>query len=304
MAQSQALTDLIGQLKNQTYKPKTDEEIKAQAQGEYQSYYDQLRLAAQQQQQQQDLALEQQRGALATTYSKQKEQSAKAYAQNYSQADRQALSRGMQRSSYNNQTLANINTQSAEAQQAIQDQQAAAEGNIDQQRTQLAQQLAQQISQYSASQAADVLNRMQELEDKEHDRATDANQYNNSLSQQIYQMIYQEQRDNTADDQWKTEFEENIRQYNETHGGGSGGGGGGGGASSALTTNSSTNAQASGSLWDTLLGGTQQSATSPSASGNSFIFNQKSPSTTSSGVKINNPLATTKKPYITYTAMK
>ena len=63
----------MAQMQNQTpYTPKTDEEIRQQAEGEYQSYYDQLRLAAQQQQEKSDLALAQQRAQLETEYQKQK----------------------------------------------------------------------------------------------------------------------------------------------------------------------------------------------------------------------------------------
>ena len=232
---SEALEKLIAQY-NATpgYTPKTDEEIRKQAEGEYQSYYDQLKLAAQQQHQQSDLSLQQQREGLEATYDKQREQSAKAYAQNYSQADRQMLSRGMQRSSYGAQTLANIFQQGAEAQQAIGDQQAAAEANIDQQRTQLAQQLAQQLSQYSASEAADVLARIRELEDKEYERGMTATEYKNSLAGQIYQYMYQaeqdkisqqqwqqqfdyqKEQDRISQEQWQQQFDESVRQFNES----------------------------------------------------------------------------------------
>ena len=130
------LEDLIQQYNSTpTYTPKTDEEIRAKAEGEYESYYDQLRLTAKQQQAQSDLALQQQAAGLQATYDKQREASRKNYAQMYSQADRQMLSRGMQRSSYAAQTLANISEQGVEAQQTIADQQAAAEGNIAAQRT-------------------------------------------------------------------------------------------------------------------------------------------------------------------------
>lgn len=212
--QSSALQELLSQLQSPSYTPKTNEEIKTQAEGEYQSYYDQLRLAAQQQKDTADLALQQQRDTLQGTYDKQREQSEKAYGDAYSAADRHALSRGMQRSSYNAQTLSNIDLESAEARQALYDQQTAAEGAIDTQRTHLASQLAQQISQYSASQAADVLNRMRALEDQEYERSAASQQYQNSLSQQIYEMIYREQRDSVADQQWQQEFAESTRQFN------------------------------------------------------------------------------------------
>lgn len=228
MSAADALQKLLEQY-NQTssYVPKTDDQIRQQAQGEYQSYYDQLRLAAQQAQARNDLALQQQREGLQRTYDKQREASQKEYENAYSRADRQQLSRGMQRSSYTAQVLANLTKEGAEAQQELWDAQGAAEGNIDAQRTQLAAQLADQLSQYSASEAADVLARIKQLEDQEYDRVRENDQYKNSLSAQIYQFLYQGEQDKIAQEQWQKEFDENVRQWNAQYGSkGSGGGGG------------------------------------------------------------------------------
>lgn len=228
MSAADALKKLFEQY-NQTssYVPKTADQIRQQAQGEYQSYYDQLRLAAQQAQARNDLALQQQREGLQRTYDKQREASQKEYENAYSRADRQQLSRGMQRSSYTAQVLANLTKEGAEAQQELWDAQGAAEGNIDAQRTQLAAQLADQLSQYSASEAADVLARIKQLEDQEYDRVRENDQYKNSLSAQIYQFLYQGEQDKIAQEQWQKEFDENVRQWNAQYGSkGSGGGGG------------------------------------------------------------------------------
>lgn len=228
MSAADALQKLLEQY-NQTssYVPKTADQIRQQAQGEYQSYYDQLRLAAQQAQARNDLALQQQREGLQRTYDKQREASQKEYENAYSRADRQQLSRGMQRSSYTAQVLANLTKEGAEAQQELWDAQGAAEGNIDAQRTQLAAQLADQLSQYSASEAADVLARIKQLEDQEYDRVRENDQYKNSLSAQIYQFLYQGEQDKIAQDRWQKEFDENVRQWNAQYGskGSSGGGG-------------------------------------------------------------------------------
>ena len=228
MSAADALKKLLEQY-NQTssYVPKTADQIRQQAQGEYQSYYDQLRIAAQQAQARNDLALQQQREGLQRTYDKQREASQKEYENAYSRADRQQLSRGMQRSSYTAQVLANLTKEGAEAQQELWDAQGAAEGNIDAQRTQLAAQLADQLSQYSASEAADVLARIKQLEDQEYDRGRENDQYKNSLSAQIYQFLYQGEQDKIAQEQWQKEFDENVRQWNAQYGSkGSGGGGG------------------------------------------------------------------------------
>jgi len=232
-AQLQSLIDQFNS--TPTYTAKTDEEIRAQAEGEYKSYYDQLRLAAQQAQERSDLILSQQRDALAKTYDAQREASEKQYDQAYSQSDRQMLSRGMQRSSYAAQTLANIDTQGAQAQQAIADAQAAAESDVDEQRAQLASQLASQLAQYDAGYAADVLNRIRELEDQEYQRTMDSANQKNSLSMQIYELMYQQERDRIADQQWQQEYDESVRQFNASKKSSSGG-------SSSSSKKSSTSA--------------------------------------------------------------
>ena len=249
MSAADALQKLLEQY-NQTssYVPKTADQIRQQAQGEYQSYYDQLRLAAQQAQARNDLALQQQREGLQRTYDKQREASQKEYANAYSRADRQQLSRGMQRSSYTAQVLANLTKEGAEAQQELWDAQGAAEGNIDAQRTQLAAQLADQLSQYSASEAADVLARIKQLEDQEYDRGRENDQYKNSLSAQIYQFLYQGEQDKIAQEQWQKEFDENVRQWNAQYG--SKGSGGGGGGSSGGGSSSSGTSGSGGNLYD------------------------------------------------------
>lgn len=250
---AEALQKLIDQFNQaSTYTPKTADEIRSQAEGEYKSYYDQLRLAAQQSQARQDLALQQQREGLQATYDKQREASRKEYEQAYSQADRQQLSRGMQRSSYTAQVLANLTQQGAEAQQDLWDAQGTAEGNVDAQRTQLAAQLAEQLSQYSASEAADVLARIKELEDQEYERGQTSEQYKNSLSAQIYQFMYQAEQDKIAQDQWQKEFDENVRQWNAQYGGtGSSGSSGSSSGSGSSGSSSSSTKSASSSLYNT-----------------------------------------------------
>lgn len=231
---SDALNQLMDAFNAPSYTPKTPEQIRQQAEGEYQSYYDQLKLAAQQQQEQSDLALQQQREGLQDTYDRQREDSAKQYRQAYSQTDRAMLGRGMQRSSYTAQTLANLLQEGAEAQQDIGDAQAAAEGNIDAQGAQLAQQLAAQLGQYDAAKQADILARIRELEDQEYERGQNDRSQQNSLALQLYQAMYQEDRDRIDDARY------------EASQGGSGGSGGSSSGSSSSGANGS--AASSGSL--------------------------------------------------------
>ena len=213
---SEQLEKLITMRTGWNYTPKTAEQIRAQAEGEYQSYYDQLRLAAQQAQAQSDLRLAQQASSLQAAYDEQRENSLRQYRRTYSQADRQLLSRGMQRSSYGNSTLANIDIESARAQDKISQAQTTAQSQIEEQRTQLQQQLAQQMSKYTASQQADIMKRSRELEDIEYNRQVDAWKSQMTMEQMIYEAARQQERDAVADQQWQAQMEENRRQFDET----------------------------------------------------------------------------------------
>lgn len=110
------------------------------------------------------------------TYGKQLDNSNKSYDQAYSQADRQALSRGMQRSSYNAQTLANINQQKINAQNDI-----------------------------AAAQIADYQNRLGQIEQQEQEQANWEKEF--GLKQQ--QLDLSEKQWQAQQDQWKQEFEYN-----------------------------------------------------------------------------------------------
>ena len=190
------------------YTPKTAAEIQAQATAEYQSYYNQLILAARQQAQQQDQLYQQQKSGLAKTYDAQRDSSKKEYTSAYSQSGRESLSRGMQRSTFNNQTLSNINTKASEAQQTIADAQAAAESNIEADRSTLSSQLSAQIMQYNASQAADIQKRIAEINTEE----------------------YQKSQDEIANQLARDQLNEQIREFNLAQAAKNRGGGGGRGS--------------------------------------------------------------------------
>ena len=187
---SEALQQLINQY-NATpeYTARTSDQLKAQAEADYGSYYNNLKTAAQIAQERDDLALAQQAAALDTTYNKVRDASAKDYRRAYSQADRQMMSRGMQRSSYGAQTLANLAQEGVEAQRDIWDQQAAAENNIAAQRAQREGQLADLLRQYDNSYASDVLKRIFELENQDYERQMQNTEYLNNLANQIYNYL-------------------------------------------------------------------------------------------------------------------
>ena len=301
---SAALQQLMTQYNSTPgYVKKTDEQIRAQAEGEYGTYYDQMRLAAQQQQERSDLALQQQQENLQTTYDKQRKAAREEYENAYSQADRQMLSRGMQRSSYTAQVLANLSQKGAEAQEAIWDQQAAAEGQIGAQRTQLAQQLAQQLMQYDASQASDVMNRIREIEDQEYQRGVTDQNTRNALSTQIYefmqqaqqqkiaqeqwqaQMDYQKERDTISDQQWQKQFDESVRQFNETQKKKSGSGGGSSKKAAAATTDNTQGTGATtGMTYNDFMNALNGNSSGVSTVGSSVLSGLSAGALTSAGI--------------------
>lgn len=210
------LDKLLSDLQRGTYTPKTEQELQGIADRRYQSYYDQQRLGATQAAESTGLALDQQLKQLGQQYGKQREQSAQNYQQAYSQSSRGMLQRGMQRSSYGAATLGNISTAGNKAQQEITDNEQMANQNIGEQQALLAQQLAQQLRQYSASQAADTLAYIDELEAREYDRGATSQDRSNSLAMQIYQFANQEKQQNQAQANWLAQFNESVRQYNAT----------------------------------------------------------------------------------------
>ena len=177
---------------------RTDEQRRKQAENEYKSYYDALRLAAQQGYDSTDLKLQQQLSGLQQSYDKQRKNTAEQYAKNYSQADRQMLSRGMQRSTYTSQLLAGINNEAAEAQGEIDAAQTKATNDLNDQRTQLAAQLAAQMNQYTASQQSDILKRIAELEEQDRQYSLNEASMQSSLGETLYAMLKEKEAADAA----------------------------------------------------------------------------------------------------------
>ena len=177
---------------------RTDEQRRQQAENEYKSYYDALRLAAQQGYDSTDLKLQQQLSGLQQSYDQQRKNTAEQYAKSYSQADRQMLSRGMQRSTYTSQLLAGINNEAAEAQGEIDAAQPTATNDLNDQRTQLAAQLAAQMNQYTASQQSDILKRIAELEEQDRQYSLSEASMQSSLGGTLYAMLKEKEEADAA----------------------------------------------------------------------------------------------------------
>jgi len=202
------LEELIAKLdQGETYTALSDAEIQLQAQNRYQSVYDQKRLNAKQAYENSDAALARELSGLQASYDRERAQSTANTRQTYAQADRQALSRGMQRSSYNGATLANINLAGDRALEAIGDRQTAHEKDIAEKRTQLSSQLSGQLSQYDADQLNDQLAYQDELKAREYDRMVASRQNSNEIAMKIYEYQHQLEKEAEERKRWKAEFE-------------------------------------------------------------------------------------------------
>lgn len=216
------LEDLIARLEGaqSAYTPLTREEMEREAQNRYQAEYDQKRLNAQQTYQTGDAALLRELGGLEAAYDGERQRSAAQYDQTYREADRHALSRGMQRSSYNGATLAGISLAGENAQQEITERQTAHRAELEGKRTLLSEQLAGQLAGYDQGQRTDTLRYLDELEAREYDRLAAHNAEQQRLAVQIYEYRHQLEREAAEQARWQAEFE-------AKYGGGASGGGGG-----------------------------------------------------------------------------
>jgi len=213
------LETLISELsQHKPYQPLSQEQIDQQAQQRYQSVYDQKRLDAQQSYENSDAALARELSGLQKQYDAQRVNAAAQTRSAYSQADRHALSRGMQRSSYNESNLTGIRLAGDAAQREIDREQTDQEQQIGQKRTQLSSQLSQTIRQLNENQKNDELDYADELTAREYDRAVQSGGALRDLAMQLY--VYQHQLEQEAAEQarWQAEFNARYGQSTASSG--------------------------------------------------------------------------------------
>lgn len=179
---------LAASLRSGQYTPRTEEELRSQAEAAYALQRDQARLSAQQVYDESDLALANQLNGLADSYARQTEAQRQANAETLSRADRYSLQRGMQRSSYNNATLANIGLQGDKALANIEADRTAQEQSIAGQRALLSRQLAQNLAAADADYEARVAARVNELRDQDYERRVAADSAADQIQMQLYQL--------------------------------------------------------------------------------------------------------------------
>ena len=217
------LAALIAQIQanSSNYTPKTGKQIRDEANRNIGGKYAQQRLAAEQAYQSNDQALARELAGLQASYDEQRQQSREAYDNAYRQADRQSTNRGMQRSSFNNATLSNIANEGAEARQKINEAQSQHAGNIEAQRTLLANQLNATLQQQTAQKMDELNAYIASEEQKEYDRQQANIAQQNQLAMQLYQFQHQLEQEQQEQANWQAQFD---AQYGGRTGGGSGGG--------------------------------------------------------------------------------
>ena len=142
-----SVDELAESLSASQFTPKTDAELRAQAETMYKNQRDQAILSA-----------------------------------------RQSLSRGMQRSSYNNATLANIDLAGEKALAQIAQNQTNDVNSVNSQISQLQQQLQQNISSANSSFENSVLAKLAELQADQYSKQQTAQATNNDILMQLYQL--------------------------------------------------------------------------------------------------------------------
>ncbi len=180
----QELTDALNM---ETYTPRTDEQLRTEAENRYNSVYNQRRQTAQQNYAASDLAYQQQLAQLQDTLANNQQGLMRNVQDSIASADRYTVTRGMQRSSYGAANRANIQNRGNQNLTALLRQYATDANGIANNRTLLAQQLADTLAQYDTDYQNDVLAYMDEQRQTDYDRRVAADQYANQLQMQLFE---------------------------------------------------------------------------------------------------------------------
>ncbi len=177
---------LVAALEQPSFTARTDAELQQAAENKYASYYDQLNQAAQQAYDRTALAYQNQLNNMLPTYANQMDEARLATTKAMSNAGRNALARGMGRSTYNLATMANINLQGNKTLDSIQQALTNAQNTANSQSAQAAEQLAQTLAGYQKNQASDMLSYIDAQKQSDYEKELAAMQYRNELLLQLY----------------------------------------------------------------------------------------------------------------------
>ena len=181
------LKELTKALGGNEYAPRSEEELLEQANRRYASEYGEKRLAARQAYETADAALAEQMGRTAVGYESQMDNVARQTRASLSEAERSALAKGMQRSSYNAMGLANIQAAGDSGIAAMRQNLLDEQSSLEAQRARIAGQLADKLAQYDISFESDVQAYLDELRNQQYERETAAKKYADKISMALYE---------------------------------------------------------------------------------------------------------------------
>ncbi len=199
------------------YTQLSEDAIVRQAQSQADAAYGTRKQAAQDAYESGELAFDRQLSDMDDSYGRQMEQAKAQADQTVSAVDRSALSRGMQRSSYNLATLSNARLAGDETLRGIGEARTRAEGGIASERALKAQQFARELQQAQIEYENNILLNADKLREREYQRAFDATVAQNELMMELAKYKSQLAAQQAEQRRWQIEFDEGVRRYNREH---------------------------------------------------------------------------------------
>ena len=178
---------LKNSLKTNDYTPRTDEQLRTEAQNKYAATYNQQKLAAQQSYDTNDQIYQQQLTSLADDLKNSQQEVIKSTADSAASANRYNVTRGMARASFATANNARIQSQGIGNLAKLQNQYSSNVGSIQAKRTQLAQQLADTLAQYEIDNVNKVNTYIDEQKQLDYDRKVAADKAYNDIQMALYQ---------------------------------------------------------------------------------------------------------------------
>ena len=181
------LAQLTEQLNQELYTPRTDEQLRTEAENRYKSQYNKMNLAAKQATETKDLAYQRQLKALEDALAVNQQSLIKDTADSLASANRYQVTRGMQRSSYGAANAARIQNVGQNNLTSLLKQYDTDRGDIETNRTLLAGQLAETLAQYDIDMVSDINKYIDEQKQLDYEREQAAIKNKNDILMALYE---------------------------------------------------------------------------------------------------------------------
>lgn len=178
---------LKSNLRTNNYTPRTDEQLRTEAQNKYASTLNQKKLAAQQSYETNDQIYQQQLQTLADDLTLGQQQITKNTADSAAAADRYSVTRGMARASFSVANKARIQNEGVNNLANLMKQYSTNVSGVQNKRTQLAQQLADTLAQYEVENVNNINTYIDEQKKLDYDRKVAADKAYNDVQMALYQ---------------------------------------------------------------------------------------------------------------------